>query len=127
MFPVNNFVTNTSFSFHVDLDFEYDESDTATKEIVEKILGFPIANRPWSNCLNRPIRNTRKVNTDDFGAKTNKSLVKYDADPRGLFTRLLLVGHGLNRLLLLFSKVLSQFKAFLLSHKKVPKVSRMQR
>lgn len=58
----------------------YDKNDIATKDIVRNTLALSVADMLWPNYLNSPIRNTGKVNGDDFVAKMNKSLVKYDAD-----------------------------------------------
>ncbi|KAL8091346.1 hypothetical protein AgCh_033814 [Apium graveolens] len=58
---------------NTDCDFEFDDNDTVTKAIMEKIWSLHVSERLWPNCLGRPIRNTGKVNVEEFVANMKKS------------------------------------------------------
>lgn len=42
-------------------------------------MAFPVGDRLWPNCLNRPFRNSGLIDIDDFVKKMNKSIVRYEA------------------------------------------------
>ncbi|XP_074356437.1 uncharacterized protein LOC141696154 [Apium graveolens] len=52
--------------------FEFDESNTSTKAIVEKVMELPVEDMLWPKCLNRPIRNSGTVDVEDFINKMKK-------------------------------------------------------
>lgn len=45
------------FLIFVDVSFESDVDDSKDKAIAEKIMGLPVGDRLWPNCLNRVIKN----------------------------------------------------------------------
>ncbi|KAL8110191.1 hypothetical protein AgCh_026055 [Apium graveolens] len=53
--------------------FKFDESNTSTKVIIEKVMALPVEDRLWPNCLNRPIRNSGTVDVEDFIIKMKKA------------------------------------------------------
>ncbi|KAL8125609.1 hypothetical protein AgCh_013038 [Apium graveolens] len=63
-----------------DPDFEFDDKKVVVRDVVENILGLPVGDRLWPNCLHSPIRNASLVNVDDYILKTSKLMKKSEID-----------------------------------------------
>ena len=66
--------------FCVDPDFEFDDDDVKTKEIVNKILQLPLGDRLWPNCLGRVVRNSSPVNVEEYASRLNLEVEVEDDD-----------------------------------------------
>ena len=66
--------------FCVDPDFEFDDDDVKTKEIVNKILQLPLGDRLWPNCLGRVVRNSSPVNVEEYASRLNLEVEVEDGD-----------------------------------------------